>query len=57
MSGGLKTMANTRLGAGLISGLTGVVGGLGKSLISDGLNSDVGNGIASFGSTVGGAIG
>ena len=57
LAGGLKGVASTGIGAGLISGLGSAVGSAGYNLISGGLSSGAGKTISSIGSTVGGMVG
>ena len=57
MAGGLKSMANTSIGGGIVGGLSGAVGGLAYKGISGGLDSGAGSAVNKIGGTVGGVVG
>lgn len=57
MSGGLKSMANTSIGGGIVGGLSSAVGGLAYKGISGGLDSGAGSAVNKIGGTVGGVVG
>lgn len=56
MAGGLKSMASTGIGKGIVGAVGGAANRLALKTISGGLNSGAGNAVANIGNTVGGAI-